>query len=104
MSAQKVSIPLFNNKNKKNERQPDFNSTFEVEEKFVLKPDQKYSIAGWRKTSKNGLEYYSLLIQEYEEKPANKEKAKPVTQEDALKAIGYEVEKTNTPMDDEEVF
>jgi hypothetical protein len=108
MSAvQKIKIPLFTNKKKTNDKQPVYSAIFEPEEKFVLASGKKYQIAGWNQTSKNGLEYISLQITEATDlPPANKEKGlKPVTVNDAVNALGYEVAKTgHAGIDESEPF
>ena len=109
MSAQqKIKIPLFTNKKKTNDKQPVYSAIFEPEEKFVLASGKKYQIAGWNQTSKNGLEYISLQITEATDlpAPANKEKGlKAVTVNDAINALGYEVEKTgHKGIDEDEPF
>jgi uncharacterized protein (DUF736 family) len=61
-----LKLALFRTKQKTSDKSPDFSSKFTLSESVSLEAGEEYELAGWNTTSKNGLEYISVLIKKIE--------------------------------------
>ena len=49
-----MNINIFKNNRKTSEKQPDYQSSFEVKETMTFVPGKKYKLAGWLKDGQGG--------------------------------------------------
>ena len=66
-----LSFAIFKAKEKRSEKAPDYTSGVKVENEVTLRPGVEYSLAGWTRISKNGLEYISVQIKPKEDYKKN---------------------------------
>ena len=83
--VQKNSGSLFKTKEKKHEKSPDFGGEILIDvENLKRNPDGSIlvKISGWKLTSKNGLSYISLKVDQWSPESSSYSKPKPKQEED----------------------